>query len=77
MHPPQKMANTWQTIFQVNFLWAFLLKNLVDLQYLLLPKNPTKADSQPPTLSAERNRETFKWRNSIELISGIGDFQLG
>ena len=70
--PHKKMANTWQTIFQVNLLWAFLLENLVsshgsqekggkftwnhhvihlvDLWYLLLPKNPTKPDSQTPTL---------------------------
>ena len=26
--PPQKMANPWQMIFQVNLLWAFLLENL-------------------------------------------------
>lgn len=68
MAPPKK---------EKKFTWNHHVIHLVDLWYLLLPKNPTKADSQTPTLSAERNRETFKWRNSIELISGIGDFQLG
>ena len=57
------------------FTWNHHVIHLVDLWYLLLPKNPTKADSQTPTLSAERNRETFKWRNSIESISAISVFK--
>ena len=66
MAPPKK---------EKKFTWNHHVIHLVDLWYLLLPKNPTKPDSQTPTLQAGRNRETFKWRNSIESISVISVFK--